>query len=50
MRKLALALSIVTCLSFPAMLAAQDNAQPPTKCAKCGLTHGGGERNQKVGS
>ena len=27
-----------------------DNSQPPTKCAKCGLTHGGGERNKKVGS
>jgi mono/diheme cytochrome c family protein len=22
-----------------------DNTLPPTKCAKCGLTHGGGERN-----
>jgi mono/diheme cytochrome c family protein len=27
-----------------------DNSLPPTKCAKCGLTHGGGERNKKVGS
>jgi mono/diheme cytochrome c family protein len=26
-----------------------DNSQPPTKCGKCGLTHGGGARN-KVGS
>jgi hypothetical protein len=25
-----------------------DNSQPPTKCAKCGLTHGGGERNKKT--
>lgn len=24
-----------------------DNSLPPTKCAKCGLTHGGGERNKK---
>jgi hypothetical protein len=24
-----------------------DNAMPPTKCAKCGLVHGGGERNKK---
>jgi hypothetical protein len=27
-----------------------DNSQPPTTCARCGLTHGGGERNKKVGS
>jgi Cytochrome c len=25
-----------------------DNSQPPTKCARCGLTHGGGERNKAV--
>jgi hypothetical protein len=25
-----------------------DNALPPTKCAKCGLVHGGGERNKKI--
>ncbi len=25
-----------------------DNALPPTMCAKCGLTHGGGERNKKI--
>jgi mono/diheme cytochrome c family protein len=24
-----------------------DNTMPPTKCAKCGLEHGGGERNKK---
>lgn len=24
-----------------------DNALPPTKCEKCGLEHGGGERNKK---
>jgi mono/diheme cytochrome c family protein len=24
-----------------------DNALPPTPCAKCGLVHGGGERNKK---
>jgi mono/diheme cytochrome c family protein len=24
-----------------------DNALPPTKCPRCGLTHGGGERNRK---
>jgi Cytochrome C oxidase, cbb3-type, subunit III/Cytochrome c len=24
-----------------------DNSLPPTKCAKCGLMHGGGERNKK---
>jgi len=24
-----------------------DNSEPPTKCAKCGLTHGGGDRNKK---
>jgi hypothetical protein len=24
-----------------------DNSLPPTFCAKCGLTHGGGERNKK---
>jgi mono/diheme cytochrome c family protein len=24
-----------------------DNALPPTPCPKCGLTHGGGERNRK---
>jgi hypothetical protein len=23
-----------------------DNTLPPTKCAKCGLTHGGGARNK----
>ena len=27
-----------------------DNALPPTPCARCGLEHGGGERNKKVGS
>jgi mono/diheme cytochrome c family protein len=27
-----------------------DNTQPPTKCAKCGLMHGGGERNRKPAS
>jgi hypothetical protein len=26
-----------------------DNTLPPTKCAKCGLTHAGGERNKKGG-
>jgi len=25
-----------------------DNTLPPTPCAKCGLTHGGGERNKKT--
>lgn len=25
-----------------------DNALPPTKCARCNLEHGGGERNKKV--
>jgi cytochrome c553 len=25
-----------------------DNSQPATKCARCGLTHGGGERNKKI--
>ena len=25
-----------------------DNTLAPTKCAKCGLTHGGGERNKKT--
>ena len=25
-----------------------DNSQPPTTCAKCGLMHGGGERNKKT--
>jgi cytochrome c553 len=25
-----------------------DNSQPATTCAKCGLTHGGGERNKKA--
>ncbi len=24
-----------------------DNAQPPTKCARCNLEHGGGERNKR---
>jgi mono/diheme cytochrome c family protein len=24
-----------------------DNALPPTRCPKCGLTHGGGEKNKK---
>ena len=27
-----------------------DNSLPPTKCALCGLTHGGGERNKKASS
>lgn len=27
-----------------------DNSLPPTKCARCGLTHGGGERNKKAAS
>jgi cytochrome c553 len=27
-----------------------DNTQPPTLCAKCGLSHGGGERNKKAAS
>jgi mono/diheme cytochrome c family protein len=27
-----------------------DNSLPPTKCPECGLMHGGGERNKKVGS
>ena len=27
-----------------------DNTETPTKCARCGLTHGGGERNKKVSS
>ena len=26
-----------------------DNALPATACAKCGITHGGGERNKKKG-
>jgi cytochrome c553 len=26
---------------------AVDNSVPPTKCERCGLTHGGGERNKK---
>ena len=26
-----------------------DNAQPPTACVRCGLTHGGGARNKKSG-
>ncbi|HEX9368842.1 MAG TPA: c-type cytochrome [Vicinamibacterales bacterium] len=26
-----------------------DNALPATRCAKCGLVHGGGERNKKAG-
>lgn len=25
-----------------------DNTAPPTACGKCGLTHGGGERNKKI--
>jgi len=25
-----------------------DNSQPPTKCARCGLEHGGGDRNKKA--
>ena len=25
-----------------------DNALPPTRCAKCNLEHGGGERNKKT--
>jgi mono/diheme cytochrome c family protein len=25
-----------------------DNSLPPTSCAKCGITHGGGERNKKA--
>jgi mono/diheme cytochrome c family protein len=25
-----------------------DNTLAPTKCAKCGLTHGGGEKNKKI--
>jgi mono/diheme cytochrome c family protein len=25
-----------------------DNALPATRCARCGLTHGGGERNKKA--
>ena len=25
-----------------------DNSLPPTKCPRCGLTHGGGERNKKA--
>jgi mono/diheme cytochrome c family protein len=25
-----------------------DNTLPPTKCAKCGLAHGGGEKNRKT--
>jgi mono/diheme cytochrome c family protein len=27
-----------------------DNAEPPTACARCGLKHGGGERNKKADS
>jgi hypothetical protein len=27
-----------------------DNSQPPTKCERCGLVHGGGERNKKAAS
>jgi hypothetical protein len=23
-----------------------DNSLPPTKCLRCGLTHGGGDRNK----
>ncbi|HYT73390.1 MAG TPA: c-type cytochrome [Vicinamibacterales bacterium] len=26
-----------------------DNALPPTPCPKCGLKHGGGERNKRIG-
>lgn len=26
-----------------------DNTLPPSKCPKCGFTHGGGERNKKIG-
>jgi mono/diheme cytochrome c family protein len=26
-----------------------DNSLPPTKCPRCGLTHGGGDRNRAVG-
>jgi len=26
-----------------------DNALPPTKCPRCGLTHGGGDRNKAKG-
>jgi mono/diheme cytochrome c family protein len=26
-----------------------DNTLPPTACPRCGLTHGGGERNKKIG-
>jgi len=26
-----------------------DNALPPTPCARCGLKHGGGDRNKKLG-
>lgn len=25
-----------------------DNSLPPTKCARCGHEHGGGERNKKA--
>ena len=25
-----------------------DNTLAPTRCAKCGLTHGGGEKNKKI--
>lgn len=25
-----------------------DNTLPPSKCEKCGLTHGGGEKNKKT--
>ena len=27
-----------------------DNSMPPTRCERCGLTHGGGERNKKAAS
>jgi len=27
-----------------------DNAEPPTRCERCGLVHGGGERNKKAAS
>jgi len=35
--------------SLPAVDHYVDNAQAPTMCARCGLKHGGGERNKKRG-
>jgi mono/diheme cytochrome c family protein len=34
--------------TLPAVDHSVDNTLTPTPCAKCGLTHGGGERNRKI--